>query len=33
MLLGIVAADQPGDVSVEVTADGLKSSSVSFKAK
>lgn len=33
LCLGIVAADQPGNVTVEVTADGLKSASVTFNAQ
>ena len=33
MCLGIVAADKPGAVSVEVSADGLKSATVDFTAR
>ena len=33
MCLGIVAADNPGSVSVEVSADGLKTATVSFTAR
>ena len=32
MVLGIVAADKPGEVTVEVSADGLQSSKVTFTA-